>query len=438
MDAGADEAEVFKISSTSTDIEVLGQKIESINIKEETGLGLRIFKNGRLGFAYATYTSDELTDGLIEKALANSAHGESDEFNHLPKRETSPSKAGKQKSKLHIYDESISKTPIEKKIEIAMEIEAAAYSLSDKVKKTEKAVYHDYESEIRVINSNGIDVTSKQNLCGGFIEIIAEDSGQMEGGVYSIYLKAIDKLNPAQIGERAAKRAVELLGAKSISPERLDLVFDTTVAESFLEALFPLFSSDFVQKNKSALKGRIGGRIGPDILNLIDDGTLRDGLSSIPFDSEGGPTQETVLIENGILKGYLYNNYTALKEGAVSTGNGIRGSFKGLPQVSPTNFYIKPGSVTPEDMIKGVSRGLYVTRVMGMHTVNPISGDFSVGAAGLMIEGGRKTFPVRGITIAGNLIELLKNIKAIGCDLELTGSMISPTLLIEGITVSGI
>jgi len=160
-------------------------------------------------------------------------------------------------------------------------------------------------------------------------------------------------------------------------------------------------------------------------------------IGSAPFDGEGVPTSRTVLVDGGILKGFLHNSYTAAKEGLPSTGNGIRHSFKGTPEVGTTNFYVENGNTTPENIIKEISEGLYITEIMGMHTANPISGDFSLGASGIWIEGGELKQPVRGIAVAGNITELLQRVDAVGNDLRFYGTKGSPTLRIREMSLSG-
>jgi PmbA protein len=427
---GAGEAEVFMTSSKSTSVEVLNKKIESIDIKRETGIGLRVFKDERLGFAYTTDMSAHSVESIIAQAVANSQNSEKDQYNQLPHPK-------EQKKALEIFDGTISKLSNDQKVKFALDIEASAYAFDRRIKKTEKTVYQDSEVEVFIQNSNGIDANFRENLCGGHIEIISEDGELVENGYHSKFIRRLKDFDSKEIGEKAAKQAIELLGAKSISSQKLDLVMSPRIAAQFLDAASSLFSSDFVQKGKSALKGKIGAGIASDIVTLIDDGTLNSGIATSPYDSEGTPTQETILIADGTLKGFLYNNYTALKDKTSSTGNAVRGGFAGTPTVSTTNLYIKAGETSPDEIISGVKKGLYITRVMGMHTVNPISADFSVGAAGILIENGKKTKAVRGITIAGNLIEILKAIKAVGSNLEFQAGTGSPTLLIPGISVSG-
>ncbi len=430
LKAGAGLAEVFIIKSSANKIDVLDQKIESTDSINDFGMGIRIIKDKRLGFSYTADFDPSSIDQTISKAIASAENTPADEFNILPQ----PADEG---SKLDIYDKEINNASIDKKIKIALEIEKTARGFDKRIKKTEKASYSDGESEVIIVNSNKVDISYKSNACGGSVEVIAEEGGLAEVGFGVDLVTKFSSLDPEKIGKEAGKRASELLGAKIIPSQKLALVFDPVVGMQFLGAIASLFSSDAVQKGKSLFKGKIGKTVGSKILSIIDNGRLENAVGSSPFDSEGVPTQETKLIESGTLKAYLYNCYTAAKDKVKSTGNGHRGSFKGLPEIGASNLYIEVGTSSPEDIIKKVKKGLLLKRVMGMHTVNPISGDFSVGAQGILIEGGKETYPVRGITIAGNLIEMLEKFEEIGNDLRFVGSIGSPTFLIPEISISG-
>jgi PmbA protein len=228
-----------------------------------------------------------------------------------------------------------------------------------------------------------------------------------------------------------------MLGATSWNTAKTNLIFDPMVSAQFLSAISPLVLASYVQKGKSLLAGKKGHTIASNKINLIDSGVLPKGLGSTPFDGEGLATQETELIKNGVLQGYLYDFFTAQKENVLSTGNASRGSYDSAPDVSTNNFYLKPGQATSESLIQSVNKGILITRVMGMHTIDPISGDFSVGAAGVLIENGKLGKAVRGIAIAGHLSDLLNNVVEVGSDLKFYSSIGAPSLLIEGISVSG-
>ena len=206
---------------------------------------------------------------------------------------------------------------------------------------------------------------------------------------------------------------------------------------SFLGMLSSALTAEAVQKGRSLFAGKVGQKVAAAEVSITDDGAKPDGILSMPFDGEGVPTQRTVLVEKGVLKGFLHNSYTAAKDGVSSTGNAVRGSYQSPPQLGSTNFYLAPGKWKPDAIIKDTGEGFYLTEVMGMHTANPISGDFSLGAAGIWIHNGELTTPVRGMVIAGNILELLERVDAVGSDLRFFGSRGAPTIRVASLTVSG-
>lgn len=434
-----DEAEVFLSSAKSLKIDVYHQKVESIDEIKNTGCGIRVIKNKKLGFAYTSDFDETVIEESIDEAIENAKSSEADEFNILPNNLSTPAlPAGRQPPiNLKLFDSKISETSVKEKIDLAMKIEDSAFKADQRVKKSEKVSYSDSEIEVWIVNSNGLNVNYKANHCGGYAQIIAAQNGEMEAGFGLDFVKKFDDFRPEKAGEEAAQRAAGLLGAKSISSQMLPLILDPFIGTQLLEVLANALSSDAVQKGKSLFVNKLSNEVGSEVLSIIDNGRLQNGLVSAPFDGEGNPTQETKLIENGILRNFFFNTYTANKGKTRSTGNALRDSFKSMPGIGPTNLYISAGSQSAHDMIQSIGQGLYVQRVMGIHTANPISGDFSIGAAGYMIENGEKTYPVRGITIAGNLIEMLKAIEAVASDLRFITNIGSPTLLISGITVGG-
>ncbi|OGC06472.1 hypothetical protein A2526_02700 [candidate division WOR-1 bacterium RIFOXYD2_FULL_36_8] len=427
------EIEIFKTVSYLTSIDILNGHIESMDNSYEGGISFRVIKNNKMGFAYTTNFDEDDLETILEEAISNA------ENSHEDKNQTI-SLLPKEFKNIKTYNREIEELATQDKITLALKTEEFAYKQDKRIKKTEKTSYIETQTKTTIINSNGINSSYNANYYGLMCDIIAEENGMQESGSYFKIIKDIDKNLSEEVGTNAAKKACELLNAKTISPQKIPLVFDPKVGAQLLEAISHLFSADEAQKGKSLLAKKMNQNIGSSILHIIDDGKMKNGLSSSPFDDEGTPTQETILVESGKLIQFLHNNYTAKKEGKQSTGNGKRASYKFLPDVAPTNIFIKEGEIGPQEIISKIKNGLFVTRVMGMHTINPISGDFSIGAAGIMIENGEKTFPVRGITIAGNLLELLNSIETIGDDLEFfpsSSNLGSPTLLINNIAISG-
>ncbi|HBT47161.1 MAG TPA: TldD/PmbA family protein [Peptococcaceae bacterium] len=426
---GGAEAEAYIIAGEDLNIEIREQEVEALTTARERGLGLRVIGNGRVGFAYTTDFSAGALEETVEQARANAARATPDEHNCLPLPADYPH--------LDLFDPQIEDTPLKDKIELAKEIERQARSADGRVKITESCSYSDSRYVVAVANSRGVAATYYGANCGASIFVVAVEGEESQTGFGLAYSLKIADLDPARIGREGASRAVRLLGAKRIPTQRAPVIFDPYVTVNFLGVLAPALAADAVQKGKSLFRGKVGERVASAVVHIIDDGRRAGGLASAPFDGEGVPTQRTILVEGGVLRGFLHNTYTAAREGVSSTGNGSRGSFKATPEVGTTNLYLEAGDRKPEELVREVSRGLYVTDVLGMHTANPISGDFSVGVMGLWIENGEFAGPVRGVAIAGNIIGLLQSIEAVGSDLTFFGATGAPSIRIAGMSISG-
>ncbi|QGT98944.1 TldE protein, part of TldE/TldD proteolytic complex [Candidatus Syntrophocurvum alkaliphilum] len=424
------DAEVFLLYDKELSIEVSGGKVETLKEAEEIGMGLRVINNGRVGFSFTSDLTDYAIKEAVENAITISAFSAADENNILPKGSFSY-------EAMDTFDSNIAKVSLEDKVSMSKEIEEVARSQDKRISLVERSGYEDTEFISVVMNTNGLVAAGNGNFSGLYIFLVAEENDSAENG-FSVMVKSkINDLEPKKVGEEAAKNALRSLNAKSMKSAKLPCILDPYVATKFMGVLAHSVLADSVQKGKSMFIGKEGEQIGSKVLNIVDDATFKDGIATFPFDSEGVPSQNNVLIENGILKGFLYDTYTANKAGVTSTGNGQRGSFRTLPSVGTSNFMISPGEASPENLIGDIEKGLYITEVLGMHTANPISGDYSVGAAGILIENGKLTIPVRGITIAGNLIDFLQDIDSVGNDLRFFGSKAASTIRLKSISVGG-
>lgn len=427
---GAAMAEAYLTSGQQLSIEVANQQVEALKMAHEHGLGMRLIVDGKMGFSFGTDLKDESIEEVVRQALANAEKNHIDEYNVLPK----PSSEYPQ---LELLDEAVIQTPIEDKIALAKEIELQARNYDPRVKITESCSYQDAQYTVTIFNSHGIAKSYQGAYCGAYAFVVAEENGEQQTGFGLTYSLNYKDLDPTKVGREAAQKAIRMLGAKGVETQKATVVLDPYVATNFLGVMAPALSAEAVQKGKSVFAGKIGEKVSSKVITIIDDGAMPGAIMSSPFDGEGVATKKTVLIEQGVLQGFLHNTYTAHKEGIESTGNGMRGGFKGTPEVGTTNFYIKPGQVTQEELLKDIKKGLYVTEVMGMHTANPISGDFSVGAAGIWIENGELTTPVRGIAIAGNIIDLLESVDLVANDLTFFVGKGAPTVRIASMTISG-
>jgi PmbA protein len=430
-DLKADTAEVFIRSSASTSIEVKEQKVDVFDRARDIGAGLRILFGGRMGFAFTTDLSEDALRTLARSAITNARNIEPDPFHAVP----TTSAAAYQS--ITMYDPDLVALSEKEKIDRVMAMEREAFGVDRRIKRIRKASASFSESETLIMNSYGAEVSYRGTAASSSIEVVAEDKGESQSGSDFDVKRFYRKLMIEEVARRAARKALDLLGARHIDSAKAPIVLDAEVAGDFLSILASGFSAEGVQKKRSLFMGKLGKEVSAPLITVYDDGLLAEGLGSAPSDDEAVPMKKKTVVDKGRLALFLYNTYTANKDKTVSTGNGMRGGFKGVPGVGVTNLYIEPGDYSLEDLISSTGRGLYVTEVMGAHTANHISGDFSVGATGFWIEQGKKVYPVREITIAGNILDLMKNVDAVGSDLRFFGRIGSPSLRVRELSIGG-
>lgn len=429
----SDEAEVYIHLKKQLKIDVLNQKIESMDDVSDGGLSVRLIKNNRMGFAYTADFDESALDLAVSQAANNMGIFPADVELGFPG-------PAKQSKNIELVDKDIVQAKLEDKVQLAMNAERAAYALDKRVKKSEKVFYEDIFTITILANSKGVNIAYNKAVCGLFAEVIAEDAGLMETGMWLMFSNKYKELDPGNIGSEAARRAVYMLGAKPEKSGKAPVVLSPYAASTLVSALSPALSAEYVQKGKSIFRNSLEKPVASRKLTLIDCGILETGISSVPYDDEGIPTGETILIKDGYLKSFLHNNATAKKDNIRSTANSFRGSFKSQPEIQPSNLYVKQG-LNPQSMIiDGISKGFLITNIMGAHTINPISGDFSIGFSGFLIENGKQTKPVRGMTIAGNILDIFNHIEEIGSDLMFfphNGNIGTPSMLVASLSVSG-
>lgn len=427
---GVEHAEAFFDHEEELSIEVREGEVENLKVAQDAGLGIRVIQGDRLGYAYTTgLTRGDVIDTL-EAALANAWAVSEDVYYTLPQ-------PAKSYPELDIDDTHLGEVSLEEKIELARQIERSGRSFDPLVCLTEQVSYEEVRFEIAIANTEGISLTSKGSFCGGVAAFVAGKDGDLQTGFSVDFVRKLKDLDVEAIGKEAAFKAVRMLGAQRLATKRVPVVMDPYVVASFLGMLASALSAEAVQKGRSLFAGKVGERVASDKVSITDHGARPGGILSAPFDGEGVPSQCTELVQDGVLQGFMHNSYTAAKDGVSSTGNAVRGSFQSPPQLGSTNFYLAPGNRHPEEIIRETGEGFYLTEVMGMHTANPISGDFSLGAAGIWIHNGELTTPVRGMVIAGNILELLERVDAVGSDLRFFASKGAPTIRVANLTVSG-
>ena len=438
MKAGASDAEAVIREGDEFSVNVRMGEVETLKESGSRGLGLRVFRGKR---SASSSTSDLTPDGirqLVDGAIALSKVTEEDPFTGLPEATEFGSLSGD----LHLYYNDVYSLEGPERIEWARRAEAAALAADPRITNSDGGSFDAATGRKVLANSRGFVGGYRTSYAGVSAAPLAMDAnGQMQrDGWWSGARRLADLESPESIGQEAARRTVRRLGARKVPTQRVPIVFAPEVARSLIGSVFEAASGDAIWRSASYLAGRLGQQIAAPTLHLVDDNTMllptgAGGFGTSPFDGEGLPSLRTVVVENGVLQTYLLNTYAARKLGMKSTHNASRG-LAGTPGIGCGNLYLEPGTLTPEEIIAGVPAGLYVTSLMGFG-VNVVTGDYSRGATGLWIENGQLTHAVEEVTIACNLAEMLKNVNAIGNDLVFRGSVASPTLRIDGMTLAG-
>jgi PmbA protein len=433
LSSGASDADAWVEESTSRRVRVYAGEVESLSDAGGRGVGVRAFAGRRAGYAYGTDLSD---DGVAEVARAAREAAElADEDEH----EGLPEEAGRAEVD-GLASPSFADWSTERVVELVLEVDSAARA-REGVTQVENSVYSDARGSVALANSRGFEASYSATQAWAYSSAFAGAGADLMTGLGVGMGRDAGALDPEAIGAEAAERALALVGARQPESRRCPVVLDAFVAASFIGFIGAMLSADAVQRGRSLFAGREGEEVADPALRLADVGTDPDGPSSAPFDGEGAPTRRTALIEDGRLLGFLYDSRTARKAGRSTTGNASRGSYRTPPSVGTTNLLVEPGDRDLAALVAEAGDGLYVTDVAGLHSgVNPVSGTFSVGASGRLIEGGELAAPVREITIASDLVSMLKSVRFVGSEarwVPFGGSVRTPPLLVAEMTVSG-
>lgn len=432
---GIEDMEIYMVKNSSMNINIYEGNLEGYSIAEENALSLRGIYKGKMGYSY----TEKITEDSIEELLGNLIeYAESNEKEYIevlanPKEQYK--NLGKKNSKLSKYTE-------EEKIDFLKSIEKEAFDYDKRINIVENCSYEEYTNCVFIKNTNGLELEDKYSIGILNLSVVAKDGEDVKTGYsYMVIDDLLDEYKNVLVKD-AASDAVNMLNATTIASGNYEIILRNNVAANLFSSMAQVFFGDIVQRNLSMMKGKIGEKVGSDLLNIVEDPLLSNGIISRTFDDEGNPTFSKYIIEKGIFKTFLHNTKTAEKEGLKSTGNGFRTSHKGSIGVLPTNMYIEKGDSTLENMINSMNMGIMITDIQGLHAgINPISGDFSLSSSGFLIEKGQISKPICQITIAGNFYDLLVNITAIGNDTKFSFPNMnyfgSPSIKINSLTVAG-
>lgn len=398
-------------------------------IKLSQGAGFRVFVDGRMGFSHCNDFSDRSLEDTISRAIAFAKLSSPDENNVLTDNKEVTSVDG-------LFDAGISTISMEKKISMALELEKLAMK-DPRITKSSGAGYGEGESEIFIANSNGILKSYKSSGCSLGVSVVAEKGDQKNtGGEYCSRVFFSDLVSLEEIASIASQRAWELLDPVMIKTQRAAVIFDPDVARSLLGGILSAINGERVLQGASFLKDHLNKQFASSLLTMIDDGTRQKGLGSAPFDGEGVPTMKNILVQNGILKGFIYNTRVAKRAGVKSTGNASRGGFTSLPGIGTHNVYLEPGKHSKAEILANTKKGLLLKEVTG-YGIDTVSGNFSGGASGFWVENGEIVSPVKGVTIAGKAFDILNGIDMMGNDIDMNQTFASPTFRVAEMQIGG-
>ena len=432
---GFDAQEIYYLKNKNTEISVYNGEIDKYNLSEDGGLSYRGMVNGKLGYSYTELLDESSLDLLVNEAYDNAIAIEVDDEVFLHDGSGSY-------QKINNFNSKLSEVPMSEKIKFMLDLETELKASDKRVKNISHNSYDEVESLRWIKNTNGLDVSDTINYCLAYAMPVVEDDSDTRTGIGYDISNDFYKLSKATIIEEATQEALSMLGAKSTRSKTCPVVIKNETFAQLFSAYIGIFSAERVQKNLSAMAGKINEIIASPELTLMDDPHLPMGMASSSFDAEGVATQKKAIIDKGVLKTYFHNLKTANKDGVPSTGNASKGSYKGTVGIAPSNLVITPGNVTFDEMISDIQEGVYVVSLQGLHAgIDTISGDFSLQCYGYAIESGKLTRPVSQITVAGNYFEMLKSIEQFSDDFKFsilsqdyTGSA---SVRIKALTISG-
>jgi PmbA protein len=432
LERGATDAECTLAEGEEFSAVVRMRSLEKLKDAGSRAAGLRVLVGRRAG---SSYTSDLSAAGirmLVDSAIEIAAISTEDPHAGLP----DASELGALTADLQLYSTDIQNLDTAYRIEQARATEEATFAADPRITNSEGSSFDAYSGARVFANSRGFLGSYRLSSCSLHSTPVAREGQFMERDYWYSSARSYAKLeSPAAIGRRAAERTVRRLGARKVPTQKVPVVFDPQTARSLLGNIFDAVEGNSIYRSASFLAGKLGERIASENVTVIDDGTIPGLFGTSPFDDEGVPSRRTVVIDRGILKSYLLNTYTAVKLGLKTTGNAARG-ITGNTGVGHGNLYLEKGDRSPDEIIRGIQKGLYVTELIGS-SVNIVTGDYSRGAAGLWIENGEFAYPVSEITIASTLQRMLTDVESAGSDLDFRGSVASPTVVIREMTVSG-
>jgi PmbA protein len=430
--SGVDEGEVYIQSNEGLEVNLRDQAVERLRNKASAGYALRLIQDKRMGFVHSSDLREESLERTVAKGVELARMAAPDEFNSLvePAEDAPP---------LDTFDEAMDGVSYDRKIGILKDVETLCFAYDPSIAKIEDLSYEDSKIDTVIANSRGVFRQGRSTHFSVSASVVAESNGNVEtGGEWSEAVFFEDLGLPREIAARACWKATALLGGEAVPTQAVPIIFDRDTGHALLRHLFAMIDGNNVADGLSMLEGKIGEQIGSPLVTILDDPTIVHGIGSCRFDDEGTPSRRSTIVDKGVLASFLFDRKSGQKTGLGSTGNAKRGGFRQMPSVGVTNYHLAKGNTTPDEIIASTDKGLLVVSLAGWWVgINPSTGDFSSGAKGLWIENGQVARPVRNVTIASNILDMLSGIDLVGDDLYLKHSTGTPTFRIADMKVGG-
>ncbi len=426
------EFEIYLSKSNKVKIDIEDKVVDRIEASNEQGLGIRVIKDGKMGFSYTTKLTKKDIENCTKMAMDIALSQDKEDVFELLKEQK------ENKNSIELFDkEGLSKAK-EEKIKKLIDMEDKIKAYDPRISLVRDLSYT--ESIYSYVMENSYGVKVEETLSGFFVMgcAIAKDSQDTSSGCSYMASRFLEDINFDLISKDIAINTISLLNPKSFETRSLPVVFSPDSMVSLLRAFSSIFLGDSLIKNKTMLKDKLQEQIASEDITIIDDGTINRAIGSSCFDADGNPTQKNVVVENGIFKTFLHNIYTAKKSNQEPTSNSVRAGYKSIPQTGVHNFYLAPKEHSLDTLLGAYEECVYITELMGLHMADPISGNFSLGASGIFYKNAKPMYPIRAVTVASNFLELLKKVKLVGNDFRFFGHVGSPSVLVENITIGGV
>ncbi len=424
--------ELYMEQERSLDIEAREARVESMTSARTMGLAVRIMTGSAVGFSFTNDFSKKSVREAVERARDAAKHMPESPYREFP---SLPEKG--EIAKLDVCDPGLADIPEAEKVERAMLIEKSAMDHDPRIKRVRGAEYEEQWIRVWIENSSGGRISEEFTTVSASAEAVAEENGDAQAAQGFETAHHYDRLEAPAVGGEAAGKACALLGGRSMPAGRYPAVFSSEAACGLISVAAPAACGDSVLKKRSWLAGKTGKEVASSRVTLVDDALWEDGPAAFPFDDEGVASRRTAVINRGVLEAYLFDMYYGARQGDESSGNGVRPSYLMPPGVDTTNWVLLPGGMSEGDLIKSVEHGVYIFELMGLHTADPVTGEFSLGAAGMRIEKGSLSGAVTGIAVAGVMEELFKGVEEVSDTIKFYGGTGAPAVLVGVLDVSG-